>query len=103
MFEVLKKHLQNQTIVKPCMLSVIAALIVNLVGNVVFVYILDWGFIGSPIATVLSQWTMFFVTIIYIILNPDCRKVKKTLSFKKKINEMGFSHFLFILNLLLIF
>ncbi|KAF9917024.1 hypothetical protein FBU30_001037 [Linnemannia zychae] len=68
MFECVKKYLQAQGIMhaSTCVLLIVSPL------NILLNYLLVWnkyiglGYIGAPIATSISYWTMLFLLILYI-------------------------------------
>ncbi|OBZ81287.1 putative transporter C11D3.06 [Choanephora cucurbitarum] len=65
-FEATKRYLQAQGIMHASTLSMLVTAPINFVLNYLFVYTLDFGFIGAPLATSLSYWLMFALLLVYI-------------------------------------
>ncbi|KAI8083240.1 mate-domain-containing protein [Gilbertella persicaria] len=65
-FEATKRYLQAQGIMHASTLSMLVTAPINLVLNYMFVYTLNLGFIGAPLATSLSYWLMFLLLLAYI-------------------------------------
>ncbi|KAL6060728.1 Mate-domain-containing protein [Balamuthia mandrillaris] len=58
LFESLKRYLMAQSIVLPTMLASILGIVVNFIGNYVLIRIFSVGFIGAPLALVLTYFTV---------------------------------------------
>ncbi|KAI8069374.1 MATE efflux family protein [Gongronella butleri] len=65
-FEATKKYLQAQGIMNAGSYVLMICSPINLGINYVFIYALDYGFIGAPIATSITYWLMFALLIAYI-------------------------------------
>ncbi|KAI0209346.1 Multidrug and toxin extrusion protein 1 [Lamellibrachia satsuma] len=67
MYIILVKYIQNQNIVLPNVIIGIIANVVNVVMHYVFLYRLHWGTDGSALSQVMAYFTMFALTLLYII------------------------------------
>ncbi|CAA3010502.1 DETOXIFICATION 41-like [Olea europaea subsp. europaea] len=63
----MQMFLQAQNIVNP--LAYIAV-----VGSWLFVYVFDWGLLGSDLTLIFSWWLLVIVQGLYIILSPACKE-----------------------------
>ncbi|XP_077338383.1 multidrug and toxin extrusion protein 2-like [Lithobates pipiens] len=61
------KYLQNQGIIWPQFFTGIAACLINVVLNTIFMYIFKLGVEGSAWANTVSQWTMALLLFLYIV------------------------------------
>ncbi|EME32419.1 Multidrug and toxin extrusion protein 2 [Galdieria sulphuraria] len=71
LFDCLQKYLQSQSITKPSLIIGLICNVINLVLNVVLVFgigslFLGLGFVGAPIATVITTVVQFFLLWLYI-------------------------------------
>ena len=64
-FESLKKYLQAQGIMRPGSYVLLITSPINAGLNYLFVYTLDIGLLGAPIATSISYWFSFFLLLAY--------------------------------------
>ncbi|KAL6047359.1 ethionine resistance protein [Balamuthia mandrillaris] len=58
LFESLKRYLMAQSIVLPTMLASILGIVVNFIGNYVLIRIFSIGFIGAPLALVITYFSV---------------------------------------------
>eukprot|EP00126_Sphaerothecum_destruens_P012421 Sdes_comp21302_c0_seq1m19944 len=66
MYEVIKKYLQCQGNVKPCLYIAIVSNLYNVVCNYLLIFVYDYGFIGAPRARASCNWVMLISAILYI-------------------------------------
>lgn len=66
LFENGKRFLQSQGIFDACTYILIFTAPLNIFLNWFLVYYLEFGFIGAPIATVISFWVLFLSMVLYI-------------------------------------
>lgn len=64
-YEILKKHVQNVGIVTPPLVANTVGLCVSAGLSALLVFGSPLGFLGAPIATSISQWTMCCIMLIY--------------------------------------
>ncbi|KAI9665963.1 MAG: hypothetical protein M1821_003898 [Bathelium mastoideum] len=64
-FEAMKKYLQAQEIMRPGTYVLLITAPINLGLNYLFVYTLDVGLLGAPIATGISYWLSFILLVLY--------------------------------------
>ena len=64
-FECMKKYLQAQEIMRPGSYVLLITSPINAGLNYLFVYTLDIGLLGAPIATSISYWLSFFLLLAY--------------------------------------
>lgn len=64
-FECMKKYLQAQQIYRPGTYALLIASPLNALLNYLFIYTLDFGLYGAPIATGISYWTSFLLLVAY--------------------------------------
>lgn len=67
LFENGKRFLQSQGIFDACTYILIVTAPLNIFLNWFLVYYLNFGFIGAPIATVISFWVLFISMVSYVI------------------------------------
>eukprot|EP01135_Chromosphaera_perkinsii_P009719 Nk52_evm1s1854 gene=Nk52_evmTU1s1854 len=65
-YEVLKKYLQTQGIVKPSMYIAILSNLYNIFANWTLIYGVGLGFRGAPLARASCNWMMVILTLCYI-------------------------------------
>lgn len=65
-FECTKKYLQAQEIMRPGTYVLLITSPINAGLNYFFVYTLDIGLLGAPLATSISYWLSFFLLVAYI-------------------------------------
>lgn len=63
LFSAIRQALQGLGVQRPVTIAVVAANIVNLVANIVFIYGFDMGPFGSALATSMSQYVLAAVTL----------------------------------------
>ncbi|KAJ6444818.1 MATE efflux family protein subfamily [Purpureocillium lavendulum] len=66
-FECMKKFLQAQGIYRPGTYALMVTSPLNAVLNYVFIYTLDFGLHGAPIATGISYWLSFLLLVAYAV------------------------------------
>lgn len=64
-FECMKKFLQAQGIYRPGTYALMITSPLNAVLNYVFIYTLDFGLYGAPVATGISYWLSFLLLVAY--------------------------------------
>ncbi|KAK0653246.1 putative transporter C11D3.06 [Lasiodiplodia hormozganensis] len=64
-FECMKKYLQAQEIMRPGTYVLLITSPLNAALNYLFVYTLDIGLLGAPLATGISYWLSFFLLLAY--------------------------------------
>lgn len=64
-FEALKKYLQAQEIMRPGTYVLLITSPINAGLNFLFIYTLDMGLLGAPIATGISYWLSFLLLLVY--------------------------------------
>lgn len=71
-FECMKKFLQAQGLYRAGTYALLLTAPLNAVLNYVFVYTLDMGIVGAPIATGISYWLSFFLLVAYyaVLIHP---------------------------------
>ena len=65
-YEVLKKYLQAQGVVYPQMFVALGGNLLNIFANWLLVFGLGWGFVGAPIARVVTHWTFLISLLTYL-------------------------------------
>lgn len=83
LFICLTKYLQSQGILAPVVYVGVAANIFNIFANWFFIYKMELGFKGAPIATSISRWAQLFALLGYICITkwshptmPSCMEAK---------------------------
>eukprot|EP01135_Chromosphaera_perkinsii_P006715 Nk52_evm2s564 gene=Nk52_evmTU2s564 len=66
LYELMKKYLQTQGIVKPSMYIAAISNVYNVFVNWLFIYGFNWGFVGAPLARASCNWLMVFITYGYV-------------------------------------
>ncbi|ELR21350.1 MATE efflux family subfamily protein [Acanthamoeba castellanii str. Neff] len=74
MADVLRRWLQSQAIVKPVIYITICSVLINVLAQYVFVYLLGLGFMGSPLGLALTWACSPFLLLAYILLAGAHRK-----------------------------
>ena len=64
-FECMKKYLQAQEIMRPGSYVLLITSPINAGLNYLFIYTLDIGLLGAPLATSISYWLSFFLLLAY--------------------------------------
>jgi len=64
-FECMKKYLQAQGIMRPGTYVLLITSPINAGLNFLFIYTLDFGMLGAPIATGISYWLSFILLVLY--------------------------------------
>ncbi|KAI9693457.1 MAG: hypothetical protein M1820_009250 [Bogoriella megaspora] len=64
-FEAMKKYLQAQEIMRPGTYVLLFVAPINLGLNYLFVYVMQIGLLGAPIATGISYWLAFVLLVLY--------------------------------------
>jgi len=62
-FEVSKKYLINQQLLKPLLYVLVFINLLNILLVYLYIHAFDMGFLGGPRATMTAQWLMLFITI----------------------------------------
>uniref|UniRef100_A0A8C8SGZ6 Multidrug and toxin extrusion protein n=1 Tax=Pelusios castaneus TaxID=367368 RepID=A0A8C8SGZ6_9SAUR len=68
LYQLETRYLQNQRIIWPEILSGIAGNIINAIANYVFLYVLDFGVMGSALANVIAQYAQAIVLFLIIVM-----------------------------------
>eukprot|EP01135_Chromosphaera_perkinsii_P002714 Nk52_evm82s226 gene=Nk52_evmTU82s226 len=66
MYEVVKKYLQCQGNVKPCLYIAIVSNLYNIAMNYFLIFTCNIGFLGAPMARASCNWVMLICAVIYI-------------------------------------
>jgi len=74
-YEVLKKYMQAQGIVYPQMIVAIIGNLWNIFANWLFVFGLNWGYVGAPIARVTTHLFLMLLLLAYSLIT---KKYKET-------------------------
>jgi len=67
LMEAFKRYLQAQGITKPSLYITLLTIIINIISQYILVIVLKLGFIGSPIATIISLWNSPIVMLLYML------------------------------------
>ncbi|KAL2865159.1 MATE family efflux transporter [Aspergillus lucknowensis] len=73
-FELMKKYLQAQGIMRPGTYVLLITSPLNAILNYLFCYTLDMGLLGAPLALGIAYWTSFALLVLYarFIAGSDC-------------------------------